>query len=294
MKNYQEKPLTRREKREIIENQHNSSADFRRGATISGVQKEKSERVQRRELIVRRRKISGFFAFLCAVIFVALVILTQIVVKIDISVNGKIINSNDSKKYISAIDDYYNSQPIERLRSYLKKDDLLAAVQKNNPEVQDISQLTFSGFGKYTFELKMRKPVAIWNVSGKEYFVDEAGKSFEKNYYEKPSVSVVDEGANAVSAGENIASNGFISFVGKVVSIAKTKGLTVSKVVIPATSLRQADIYIDGISYPVKMLITSSPEGQVNNLVSAINKFNKLRITPSYLDLRVEGLGYYK
>ena len=69
MKKTDEKPLTRREKREQLERERAalSAQSFNRNQTISGVQKERSERSENRKMIVHRRKMTGFFIFLAII-----------------------------------------------------------------------------------------------------------------------------------------------------------------------------------------------------------------------------------
>ena len=149
-------------------------------------------------------------------------------------------------------------------------------------------------YKKYKFKIKFRQPVASWKSSGENMYVDKNGVSFSHNYYSDPRLSVVDESGMQVYSGRAIASSSFLGFIGRIVSEANNRGLVVEKVTIPPLSLRQVHIFIRGVSYPVKLLTTASPEGQVANLDSAIKYFLQNKITPAYLDLRVEGKGYYK
>ena len=295
MKKVDEKQLTRREKRELLEQEQSFSygKNFNRGQTISGLNKEKSERLENRKLVVRRRKMSGFFAVLAFFSIVLVAILSQFVATVEIS-STDITDIKKSSEYISEIENYYNHQPIERIRSYLSKENLLATLQKNHPEIKNIKELSMLSFGKYNFALTFRKPVASWSSGGETLYVDDEGVSFSVNYYEAPALAVSDESNIQTSEGNVVASSSFLGFIGKIVSAANKQGLTITKITIPPLSLRQIQIAIDGVPYTVKLLTTSSPEGQINNLVLAKKYFEQNGIKPTYLDLRVEGKGYYK
>ena len=267
--------------------------NFNRNQTISGVEKEKSTRIEKRKLITQRRKVSSFFMIIFAIVALILIILLQFVATVEIE-GENIHNIIPSGKYIYSIEKYYSKQPIERIRSYLKKDDLLTFLQKDHPEIENISQISMSAITKYKFKIKFRRPVASWTSSDKTLYVDKNGISFSYNYYSNPRLSVADESGVQAHSGRTIASSSFLGFIGKIVSEANNRGLVVEKVTIPPASLRQVHIFIKGVSYPVKLLTTASPEGQVVNLDSAIKYFLQNKITPEYLDLRVEGKGYYK
>ena len=102
MKKVDEKQLTRREKRELLEQEQSFSygKNFNRGQTISGLNKEKSERLENRKLVVRRRKMSGFFAVLAFFSIVLVAILSQFVATVEIS-STDITDIKKSSEYIS-------------------------------------------------------------------------------------------------------------------------------------------------------------------------------------------------
>ncbi|MDO4871878.1 MAG: hypothetical protein Q4A27_00380 [bacterium] len=289
------KTLTRRELRELREREKNASdgKNFNRNQTISSYKKEQSERLENRKLVVRRRKITGFLFALFAVSGLVLIILSQFVSTVGVKdVAGKAISK--AGDYSAKIEEYYARQPIERIRSYLNVNNLLTNLQADFPEIKNIEKISMVGFGKYTFELEFRKPVASWSANDKTLYVDDSGTSFETNYFEAPELTVSDESNFETNSGAVIASNSFISFIGKAVSAANLRGIKITKITIPALSVRQVNIMVEGVNYSIKMLTTESPEGQVANLATAINYFNNKRISPEYLDLRVEGKGYYK
>lgn len=289
----EEKNLTRREMREkILEERLREKGDFRRGKTISRHQKEHSERSENQKLVIRRRKLGAFFVILAIFISLISIFLFQFISKVSIVSNES--KSQNLSKYEKSVEEYLNINPSERILSNLNKNALLESLQKDYPEVLSISDIKFNGLTSYKIYLDFRKPVASWLVDGKEFFVDSEGVSFNVNNFEKPSLNIIDDSGVIVSNGKNVASSSFFSFIGKLVSAANKQGLEVSKIRIPPLSLRQVEVSAKGVSYFARMSTVDSAEGQIINFKKAIEYFRTHKISPNYIDLRIEGKGYYK
>lgn len=289
----EEKSLTRREMREkILEERSREKGDFRRGKTISRHQKEHSERSENQKLVIRRRKLGAFFVVLAIFISLISIFLFQFISKVSVVSNES--KSQNLSKYEKSVEEYLNINPSERILSNLNKNALLESLQKDYPEVLSISDIKFNGLTSYKIYLDFRKPVASWLVDGKEFFVDSEGVSFNINNFEKPSLNIIDDSGAIVSNGKNVASSSFFSFIGKLVSAANKQGLEVSKIRIPPLSLRQVEVSVKGVSYFARMSTADSAEGQIINFKKAIEYFITHKISPNYIDLRIEGRGYYK
>ncbi len=289
----EEKSLTRREMREkILEERSREKGDFRRGKTISRYQKEHSERSENQKLVIRRRKLGAFFMILAIFISLISIFLFQFISKVSVVSNES--KSQNLSKYEKSVEEYLNINPSERILSNLNKNALLESLQKDYPEVLSISDIKFNGLTSYKIYLDFRKPVASWLVDGKELFVDSEGVSFNVNNFEKPSLNIIDDSGAIVSNGKNVASSSFFSFIGKLVSAANKQGLEVSKIRIPPLSLRQVEVSVKGVSYFARMSTADSAEGQIINFKKAIEYFITHKISPNYIDLRIEGRGYYK
>ena len=289
----EEKNLTRREMREkILEERLREKGDFRRGKTISRHQKEHSERSENQKLVIRRRKLGAFFVILAIFISLISIFLFQFISKVSIVSNES--KSQNLSKYEKSVEEYLNINPSERILSNLNKNALLESLQKDYPEVLSISDIKFNGLTSYKIYLDFRKPVASWLVDGKEFFVDSEGVSFNVNNFEKPSLNIIDDSGAIVSNGKNVASSSFFSFIGKLVSAANKQGLEVSKIRIPPLSLRQVEVSVKGASYFARVSTADSAEGQIINFKKAIEYFGTHKISPNYIDLRIEGKGYYK
>ena len=289
----EEKNLTRREMREkILEERSREKGDFRRGKTISRHQKEHSERSENQKLVIRRRKLGAFFVVLAIFISLISIFLFQFISKVSVVSNES--KSQNLSKYEKSVEEYLNINPSERILSNLNKNALLESLQKDYPEVLSISDIKFNGLTSYKIYLDFRKPVASWLVDGKEFFVDSEGVSFNINNFEKPSLNIIDDSGAIVFNGKNVASSSFFSFIGKLVSAANKQGLEISKIRIPPLSLRQVEVSVKGVSYFARMSTADSAEGQIINFKKAIEYFRTHKISPNYIDLRIEGKGYYK
>ncbi len=289
----EEKNLTRRKMREkILEERSREKGDFRRGKTISRHQKEHSERSENQKLVIRRRKLGAFFVVLAIFISLISIFLFQFISKVSVVSNES--KSQNLSKYEKSVEEYLNINPSERILSNLNKNALLESLQKDYPEVLSISDIKFNGLTSYKIYLDFRKPVASWLVDGKEFFVDSEGVSFNINNFEKPSLNIIDDSGAIVSNGKNVASSSFFSFIGKLVFAANKQGLEISKIRIPPLSLRQVEVSVKGVSYFARMSTADSAEGQIINFKKAIEYFGTHKISPNYIDLRIEGKGYYK
>lgn len=290
-KNAEEKPPTRREKRaEIVAAKSGGAADFLRGKTINK-KTAISERKKNRKLVVRRRKIGMFFSAMAGLAVIIFIFLLQFMANVEVvDMAGRELGDG----YVAAVEKYFEEQPLERMVSQLREGELLASIQREFPEVGEISGVEFAGVAHYKISLKMRSAVAVWSVGQKKIYVDENGVAFEKNYGDEPEISVVDEAIYEVDSGVSVAGGSFVKFIGQLVSAANDSGLTVSEVKIPQDALRYVEVNFEEVAFPVKFSSVKSATGQVNNLKTALEYFNTNGKEPKYLDLRIEGKGYYR
>ena len=141
--------------------------------------------------------------------------------------------------------------------------------------------------------MAMRQPIASWVLTGKQYFVDGEGIPFEKNYYETPVVSVIDQSGIQQTPGTAVASSRFLAFVGRVVSEAGKYSLVVEQAVIPAGTTRQLEVKVQGRGYPIKLSLDRPAGEQVEDMKNALGYFDA-RQAPQYVDVRVSGRAYYR
>lgn len=257
----------------------------------------KSPRLKAQELRQHRRKIS--LVLLACLAGVALLgwLLTQFVATTEVKVAG-VRSVVSADEYNNAIQVYFNEQPLERFQFALNEKALIGYVQQSHPEVKEVSSEPNAAIGKGSFVITMREPAVGWNVGGRQYYVDTEGASFAKNYYDTPNVVVEDESGITPEATENrvVASNRFLSFLGRIVGLTSQSGIGgVEKVTIPAgIGSRSVELKLTDREYPIRMHIDRDPAAQVEDMKQAVQFFEQHGLTPQYIDVRVAGKAFYR
>ena len=141
----------------------------------------------------------------------------------------------------------------------------------------------------------VKEPIASWDVGGAELYVDGTGVPFTRNYFASPALRITDQsGLNTALSGESVMSNRFMSYVGQVIGSAKTQGYVVETIVIPEGVTRQIHVHIKDVGYYFK-LSSDRPAGEgVSDMTKSIKWMQSHKVTPQYVDVRVEGKVFYK
>jgi hypothetical protein len=301
--------VPRRRQADNIEPSSSSLSDvFRRNRTISGTTSVnldsvgmksdlESSRMHAHHLTIKRRK--AFATFMVVLLLIALLwtIVSNVTATVVVGVYDTAISKPiDNQLYINAIQDYLNQNPSGRLAFFMDQTNLDAYITQQLPEVSSISQLGMAGIGKTEFKLTMREPVAGWKIGGRQYYVDSNGISFQRNYFADPTVQIVDASgvASSNTTGTAVVSNRFLSFVGRVVAIAKIYGYKVIQATLPANMTRELDIRLKGRSTLVKLSIDRAVGEQIEDMSQSLKYFNSHGIKPGYVDVRVSGKAFYK
>jgi hypothetical protein len=244
------------------------------------------------ELARQRRHITGILALVLLGVAVLSGLVFQFTAQAVVRTSD--ITQSLTPVYREAVDEYLARQPIERLRFMLRSDAFNEYVQSAAPEVASIRVDGFAGMGKSLYIVEMRRPIAGWSIRGTQQYVDATGTSFARNHYTKPQVQIVDNSGIQVEAGQAVASNQFLGFVGRVVGLANAQQYTVTQVIIPQGTTRQIELRIKDVSYAVKLSIDRPAGEQIEDMSRAITWLHKRGITPQYLDVRVSGRAYYQ
>jgi len=163
------------------------------------------------------------------------------------------------------------------------------------PEVASVnSQVTYDGFGASGFTLTFRKPVVLWKTGATKLYVDDQGNAFARNLYDDPTVEVVDQTGIQAQDNQVLASERFISTIGRVIGRMSAQGYHVNRVVLPANTTRQLLISAEGLSYPIKFSIDRSAGEQAEDAARAIRYLQGKGVMPEYVDVRVGGKAFYK
>lgn len=279
------------------------AAEFRRGVALGGGfsvhdadHRKKLLREKQRELKRWRRILATIFVATLIIIALVLVILNQF--QSSVSVSQKqgdlILDKKDRAKYEKIINEYFASRPLERFSFSYNQENLNEFVTNRAPEIFSV-RVSASGLMRGAAELNLREPVAMWRISGATNYVDARGIVFQKNYFSTPTLAIEDQfGAKEVDG--MIASARFLGFVGQVAAEVDQKlpQNEIARIVIPATAVRYAEIYLTGKSYPIKIQIDREPRDQAADVVAAVRYLEQRKISPKYIDARVSGKAYWR
>lgn len=233
--------------------------------------------------------------FLVVIGVLTLLFLMQFTSRVTIAVGQlSIQRALDQKGYIDTINHYFDKHPVERLRFSLSADQLLEFVVARHPEVRQIRQSTVWGIGQTQFTVDLRQPVAGWELGGRQYYVDDQGVAFDKNYFDTPSVKIVDNSGLALEQGTAVTSTRFLGFIGKIVALAKEKGRVVTRAVLPVGTAREVDIYLADTNPFIKFSIDRGAGEQVEDMDRSLSYLTSKSISASYVDVRVEGRAFYQ
>ena len=253
----------------------------------------KSERVQAHELVRKRRGIGVLFLIVSTGAFCLFLLISQFTATPLVRADD-VTMQIDTGAYERAIQDYLGSRPAERFRFLLNEKELNGYIKSTVPEVSNVRVEGVAGLGKSNFILTMRTPIAGWSVNGRQQYVDDSGVYFAINYFSEPAVQIVDKSGIPVVAGQAIASNHFLEFVGLVVGLSKAQGYTVVSVIIPQHTTRQVQLQLKDAPYPIKFSVDRKAGEQVEDMTKAIKWLTSKNVTPEYLDVRVTGKAFYK
>lgn len=223
-------------------------------------------------------------------------LLWQIMAQITVATSTRQLAVNfHADVYEQSINRYLNINPAQRLRGALDSAALSQYVSTELPEVERLALKDgFGGIAKGTFTITFRTPVAGWQINGKQYYVDASGVVFEKNYYQTPSVSIVDESGIRPEEGTAIASGRLLGFLGKAVSFAQGRGYTVVKAALPQGTTRTVDIYFDGVGTRARLTIDRGAGEQLEDFDRSYKYISSRGISAEYIDVRVSGRAVYK
>lgn len=256
----------------------------------------RSPRVQTHDLRRHRRKLFGWWIIVSIVSLALGYLIFESIAIPRVSAGGNVAQTIDTALYEEKIQQYLNAHYLERSRLTLDTERLAAYLQTHGcPEVESVSStMTFKGLGTSGISLVMRKPVVGWRTGGAQLYVDQEGVAFEKNYYDAPSVSVVDQTGIQARNNRILASNRFLSFIGRVIGRLSSEGYAVTQVVLPENTTRQLLVSLEGVPYPIKFSVDRPAGEQTEDALRSIRYLSARGVVPEYLDVRVSGKAFYK
>jgi len=202
----------------------------------------------------------------------------------------------DAHAYNETIEKYLVKHPAQRFRFSLRRDQLSEYLQTNGfPEVDSIDgEVGNDGFGIKSITVHMRRASVVWTTADTKLYVDSMGVAFARNYYDTPTVSVVDQSGIQAKGNQVLVSNRFLGFIGRLVGAIEANGYRVTQIIIPTNTTRQVEMVLGGVAYPIKLSVDRPVGEQAEDAIRAVRYFAKHNTSPRYLDIRVSGRAYYQ
>jgi hypothetical protein len=271
---------------------------FRRNQTLSSYRHntpEESSRQKAHHLAAQRRHLGGIFLIVAIAAVLLLLLLWQLIAQVNIRTSTRQLTERfEALAYVRIIEEYLAINPAQRLRFALDEDALSAYVTSKSSEVERLELTGTPGIAQSNFAVTFRTPVAGWQINGRQYYVDSNGVVFERNYYQSPSVQIVDESGITPEQGVAVAGSRLLGFLGRIVSIAGERGYTVERAVLPANTTREVDIFVKGSSTRLKFSVDRGAGEQVEDADRSLKFLSSRGTTPEYIDVRVEGRAAYR
>jgi hypothetical protein len=275
-----------------------TSGQFRRNQTLSSYRHntpEESSRQKAHALAQQRRRLGGIFAIVFTAVILLVLLLWQLIAQVTILTSTKQLSQQfEATPYEAVIDEYLGINPAQRLRVALDEASLTRYVSSQLPEVENLELSGTPGIAKSNFAITFRTPVAGWQINGKQYYVDANGAVFEKNYYQTPSLQIVDESGITPEQGVAVAGSRLLGFLGKVVAQAGERGYVVNRAVLPANTTRELDIYIEGKGTRLKLSIDRGAGEQLEDAARTLTFLEADGKAAEYIDVRVSGRAAYR
>lgn len=292
-------PVPRR--RRVIDNTKETTpkeGQFRRNQTLSSYRhntSDESARMKAHQLASQRRRLGSIFALVAGVALLLMILLWQLMAQVHVPTSTKQLSTKfQAALYEEAINRYLNLNPSQRLRMSLDEATLSTYVSHELPEVETLALSGGAGLAQANMTITFRTPVAGWQINGKQYYVDAHGVVFEKNYYQTPTVQIVDESGVSPEQGGAVVGTRLLGFLGRVVAQAQGRGYTVTKAVLPANTTRQVEVYFADLPTRVKFSVDRGAGEQVEDADRSIKFLKGRGVLPEYIDVRVSGRAAYR
>lgn len=282
------------------------STAFRRNRTLTGslssevqsvnehTAELRSPRVHVHGLRHHRRRLSTLLAFCLGGALLMAWLVYQSIATISIRVSG--VTAGDTTLYQRITQEYLNRYPLERFRFSLDTTKLTEYIQTTYPEVDRVLPNVSYGdaLGAAELTITVRKPVVVWRTTSSQLYVDASGNAFERNFFASPLVEVIDKSGVQAHSNQVLVSNRFLSFIGTLVGKMRQQGYEVTQVTLPLNSLRQVEVSLAGIAYPIKFSVDRPVGEQVEDADRSVRYLKSNGSSLEYIDVRVSGKAFYK
>ena len=196
---------------------------------------------------------------------------------------------------VQRIEEYFTAKPYQRFRFLLNERALTAFLQEKYPEIEKVQTTDFAGFAHSQISLKVREPVASWTIDNVRYMVDKNGATFTRNLYPHTTiVPVIDQSGLPVSGDGRVATDHFMQYIGRLVSLDDKFGLDITDVIVPEGVAHEVDVRLRDKKYIAKFLIDRPPAEQLQDLAKAVQFIEKKGGGVKYIDVRTPERVFYQ
>lgn len=254
-----------------------------------------SPRAKQHSLATHRKKTSFYLIIVLLVVAILIILIYQLTANVKVIVNDTRLTKPVAEDYYhSALTNYFDSHPIYRLRFVFNPKAVIEELKNTYPEIKDISDSGKTNLFDTSYLITFRKPVAGWKINDTQYFVDSDGVSFGRNYFSDPGVQIIDESGIRLEKGGLVTSGRFLTFVGKLVSVANENNYVVTEAKLPQDSTRQLNVKLQGINPYIKFSIDRGVAVQIEDMDRTLKFLYSRSINANYIDVRVSGKVFYK
>ncbi|TSA45500.1 hypothetical protein D4R52_02345 [bacterium] len=182
----------------------------------------------------------------------------------------------------------------------LGKGQLLAALQRELPEVRKITKFKKFFPNRVELAIEQRRPLYVWQSGELYYLLDQDGVIYQRiSGYRAdayPESLIFDESAEQVVAGQQLPIKSLLSFIAKLTDLwpDQITQTQIASYVMPA--MESPDLRVKtAIGFSVYFDLNRDTGKQLTNLALLLNREIKPETYAglSYIDLRLPSIGYY-
>jgi hypothetical protein len=240
----------------------------------------------------RRRRLVTVLASIGAVLGLVLLATTQVAFNVS-SVNYQQagITADRDDQYIAFANQYLAEHPSERFLWLLHDGEFLAEAHKAFPEISEVT-ITSDIINGSRVNLKLRQPVAVWRSGSERNYVDQDGKTFSKNYFDEPNITITDLNQSGLVNG---ISSRMLEFIGKTIAgIEASEVGKVREVSIPVSAARYVEMKLVDRDFFIKVQIDRNVDSQITDIKNMVKFLDDRAIRPTYIDVRIKNRGFWK
>jgi cell division septal protein FtsQ len=240
----------------------------------------------------RQRRVTTVLVSIGAAIGLVLLATTQIAFNVS-SVNYQQdgVTADRDEQYLEFANQYLAGHPSERFLWMLHDSEFLAEAQKTFPEISKIT-ITNNIINGSRVNLTLRVPVAVWRSGLERNYVDQDGKTFSKNYFDEPNITITDLNQSGLVNG---ISSRMLEFIGKTIAGIESSGVgKVREVSIPVSAARYVEMRLTDRDFLIKVQIDRDVDSQITDIKNMVKYLDDRNLKPNYIDVRIKNRGFWR